>query len=142
MPVRGSGGCRPRSTRGLDPPPSRPGPRRAQRGAGCRPAGASQNVRLLAVRGTEETDRERDAALLELVQEGGPKPGRTQASDDGAVGSDSIDLEVEDVLKGDDLRFHPLNLRDGGDAAAAVLETFEMDDEGERRGDLLPDRSH
>ena len=48
-------------------------------------------------------------------------------------------VEQEHVLGGDDVALHAHDLRDGGDAAGAVLEPGLLDDQVDRAGDLLAD---
>src|SRR5919112_5435561 len=87
----------------------------------------------------EEARWERDPAALELVQEARPKSRRAQSADDRAIRLDAVDLELEQLRQRDDLGLHPPHLGDRGDAARAVLHPLDVDDEIERRGDLLPD---
>ena len=58
------------------------------------------------------------------------------------VGDHALDLELEQLLERDHVGLHPLHLGDRGDAARAVLQPLEVDDQVERRRDLLADRAH
>ena len=46
-------------------------------------------------------------------------------------------VEAEDVLQGDDVALHSLDLHDGNDATAAVTQARLLDDEIDRTGDLI-----
>src|SRR4051794_23254690 len=50
-------------------------------------------------------------------------------------------VEGEDVLKGDDIRLHADDLRDGDDAARAVLESRLLHNEVDGASNLLADSS-
>ena len=85
---------------------------------------------------------ERDAVLLELVQERRPQAGGLQAADDDAVAGDLLDLELEEscsVITSDSIRCTSVI---AVTPARAVVEALEVDDQVERRGDLLADRAH
>src|SRR5579875_2371450 len=90
----------------------------------------------------EEAERQRDAALLELLQERRPQAGGPQGADDRAVAGHLVDPELEQLLQGDHVGLHALHLDDRGDPAGAVLEPLEVDDPVEGRGDLLADGAH
>src|SRR3990172_1180788 len=90
------------------------------------------------VREPEEALGQVDALDFETVYELGADAGRLEATLDLAV-EDAGLLEDEDVLHDDDITFHALDLGDVGDLAGAVLEARLVDDEIDRRGDLLPD---
>src|SRR6186997_1595261 len=93
---------------------------------------------LGSVREAEEARRQVDAHDLELLDELGPDPGRLQPSLDLAL-DDSGLLEDEHVLHDDDVAFHALDLGDVDDLPGPVLEAALLDDEIDRRGDLLAD---
>ena len=78
---------------------------------------------------------------LELAEEAGTQAGRLEPADDLAVGVDPVDLELEQLLERDHLALHPLHLGDLDDAAGAVVEPVELDDQVERGRDVLPDRA-
>src|SRR5712691_3686903 len=86
----------------------------------------------------EEARRQMDAHHLELLDELGANAGRLEPALDLAL-DDTRLLEHEDVLHDDDVAFHPLDLGDVDDLPGAVLETALLDDEVDRRGDLLAD---
>src|SRR5262245_24071132 len=86
----------------------------------------------------EEARRQMDAHHLELLDELGPDAGRLQAALDLAF-DDARLLEHEDVLHDDDVAFHALDLGDVRDLPGAVLEAALVDDQVDRRGDLLAD---
>ena len=71
----------------------------------------------------------------------GPQPGRPELADDRAVRLDAVDVELEQVLERDRVALHPLHLGDRGHVPGAVVEPVELDDQVERRRDLLPDRA-
>ena len=79
-------------------------------------------------------------AASNLLQEGRPQPGRREPTDDRRVGLHALDLELEEVLERDHVALHPLHLGDRGHPARAVVEPVELDDQVERRRDLLADR--
>src|SRR6188474_285764 len=79
-----------------------------------------------------------DAHHLELLDELRPdarwlEPALDLAFDDPRL------LEDEHVLHDDDVAFHALDLGDVDDLTGPVLETALLDDEVDRRGDLLTD---
>src|SRR3954454_1601304 len=86
----------------------------------------------------EETGREIDSHDLELFDELRPDPCRLEPALDLAFDDAGL-LEHEDVLHDDDIAFHPLDFGDVHDLAGPVLETRLLDDEVDRRGDLLAD---
>src|SRR3954469_20173467 len=87
----------------------------------------------------EEARRQMDAHHLELLDELGADAGRLEATLDLALDDAGL-LEDEDVLHDDDVAFHPLDLGDVRDLPGPVLQTTLLDDQVDRRGDLLPDR--
>src|SRR6186997_146066 len=91
-----------------------------------------------SVREAEEARRQVDAHDLELLDELGPDPGRLQPSLDLALDDAGL-LEDEHVLHDDDVAFHALDLGDVDDFPGPVLEAALLDDEVDRRGDLLTD---
>src|SRR5207247_2075141 len=68
----------------------------------------------------EEPERQRHAALLELRKELRTKARRAETADDRAVSRHLVELELEQLLKGDDVGLHSLHLGDRGDPARAV----------------------
>src|SRR3954452_16970862 len=86
----------------------------------------------------EEAGREIDPHDLELLDELRPDPCRLEPALDLAFDDAGL-LEHEDVLHDDDIAFHPLDFGDVHDLARPVLETRLLDDEVDRRGDLLAD---
>src|SRR6185436_21094553 len=90
------------------------------------------------VREPEEARWQVDAHDLELLDELGPDPGRLQPSLDLALDDAGL-LEDEHVLHDDDVAFHALDLGDVDDLPGPVLEAALLDDEVDRRGDLLAD---
>src|SRR3970040_346066 len=90
------------------------------------------------VREPEEALGNVNALDLEALDELGTDAGRLQPALDLAV-EDARLLEDEDVLHDDDVALHPLDFGDVGDLAGAVLEPRLVDDEVDRRGDLLAD---
>ena len=88
----------------------------------------------------EDPGGQLDAALLELVEEHRAQPGRLEAPVDRAVRRERLDLELEDVLQGDHVGLHALDLGDRRAAPRPVLEPLDVADHVERRGDLLADR--
>src|SRR3954471_13564351 len=86
----------------------------------------------------EETGREIDSHDLELLDELRPDPCRLEPALDLAF-DDTRLLEHEHILHDDDITLHPLDLGDVHDLAGAVLETRLLDDEVDRRRDLLAD---
>ena len=61
-----------------------------------------------------------------------------EPSDDPSLGVEVLDLELEELLEGDDLPLHPLHLGDLDDTTGTVVEPVELDDELERRRDMAP----
>src|SRR6185312_7665118 len=92
-----------------------------------------------SVREAEEAGRQVDAHDLELLDELGPDPGRLEPALDLALDHAGL-LEDEHVLHDDDVAFHALDLGDVDDLPGPVLEAALLDDEVDRRGDLLADR--
>ena len=68
----------------------------------------------------------------------GRMPGRLEAALDLALDDAGL-LEDEHVLHDDDVAFHALDLGDVDDLAGPVLEPALLDDQVDRRGDLLAD---
>ena len=91
----------------------------------------------------EQARRQRDAVLLELVQERRAQAGRAQRARSRrgpTVTSSTLNSKRScSVITSDSMR---CDLGDRGDAARAVLEPLEVDDQVERRRDLLADRPH
>src|SRR6476659_576793 len=87
----------------------------------------------------EQAGREVDAHDLELLDELGPDPGRLEPALDLALDHAGL-LEDEHVLHDDDVAFHALDLGDVDDLPGPVLEAALLDDEVDRRGDLLANR--
>src|SRR6202008_3581970 len=86
----------------------------------------------------EEARGQMDAHHLELLDELRPDPGRLQAALDLALDNARL-LEDEHVLHDDDVAFHALDLGDVDDLPGPILEAALLDDEVDRRGDLLAD---
>ena len=95
-------------------------------------------VRVL---GSEQTERERDAALLELAEERRPEAGRDQFPDDDAVLVDLADPELEELLERDHVRLHALHLGDRSHVARTVLDALDVNDQVEGARNLLTDRA-
>ncbi len=55
------------------------------------------------------------------------------------AGSAPLELELEDLLHGDGVAFHPHHLGDRDDLARAVLEARQLDDQVDGTGNLLAD---
>src|SRR6476659_4859207 len=91
-----------------------------------------------SVREAEEARRQVDAHDLELLDELRPDPGRLQPALDLALDDTGL-LEDEHVLHDDDVAFYALDLGDVDDLPGPVLEAALLDDEVDRRGDLLAD---
>src|SRR6266508_1861511 len=87
----------------------------------------------------EDAGRQFESVGLQPCREAWSRPGRSQLGDHFAVGCLSLDLEQEDVLQHDDIAFHALNLGDVRDLALAIVEASLLDDQVDRRGDLLAD---
>src|ERR1700741_2967314 len=86
----------------------------------------------------EEARRQVDAHHLELLDELGTDAGRLEATLDLAFDDTGL-FEDEDVLHDDDVAFHALDLGDVDDLPGPVLEAALLDDQVDRRGDLLAD---
>src|SRR6476660_4858662 len=86
----------------------------------------------------EESGREIDPHDLELLDELRPDAGRLEPALDLAFDDTGL-LEDEDVLHDDDVTFHALDLGDVDDLPGPVLEAALLDDQVNRRGDLLAD---
>src|SRR5260221_5597741 len=95
---------------------------------------------LLSEVEAEEARREMDAHHLELLDELRSDTGRLEAALDLAFDDAGL-LEDEHVLHDDHITFHALDLGDVHDLAGTVLEAALLDDEVDRRGDLLADGS-
>src|SRR5690606_27172251 len=117
----------------------RPGGRTRAAANGVR--GSSCTCRAPGERlGLEDLGAEADAEVGELLGELGPRARRLEVAEEAAVLVDAhAVVEQEDVLEGDDVALHALHLGDVGDAAGAVTEPGEVDDEVEGRGHLLAD---
>src|SRR6478672_786468 len=87
----------------------------------------------------EEARRQMDAHHLELLDELRSDAGRLEAALDLAFDDPGL-LEDEPVLHDDHITFHALDLGDVDDLPGPVLEAALLDDEIDRRGDLLADR--
>ena len=83
---------------------------------------------------------QRDPAGLELRHERRPDPGRLELALDLAVAERRL-LEGEDVLGQDLVIVDPVDLGDVDDLARPVLESGGVDDQVDRRGDLVADRA-
>src|SRR5690349_20322124 len=66
-------------------------------------------------------------------------PGRLQFAYDLAMLTDACLLELEDIRQHHDVTLHAHDLGDGGHFSGAILQTRLLDDEVDRRRDLLPD---
>src|SRR2546426_7968905 len=93
-------------------------------------------ISVILVREAEDAVRQMDAHRLERLDEPRADAGRLQAALDLAV-DDAALLEHEDVLHDDRVTLHALDLGDVHDLARAVLEAGPVDDEIDRRADLL-----
>src|SRR5215216_4257281 len=91
-------------------------------------------------RSAEQVRGQLDSVALELAEESGAQAGRMESSDDLPLGVEAIDLEFEELLEGDHLALHSLNLGDFDHAAGAVVEPVELDDQIERGCHVAPDR--
>ena len=91
-----------------------------------RPHGRSSRSELAAL---ENPEGECDPALLELLQERRPQARGEETAHDRAVARHLVDLELEQLLQRDHVGLHPLHLGDRRDAAGAVLEPLEVDDQ-------------
>src|SRR6478752_9828776 len=81
-----------------------------------------------------------DAKILEAVDEPRTDPGGDGLAEETTVRVHTGRVvEDEGVLQGDDVPFHALHLGDMGDAAGAVAQSGDLDDEIDGGGDLLPD---
>src|SRR5258705_9776144 len=87
----------------------------------------------------EEARRQMDPHHLELLDELGANARRLEAALDLALHDPGL-LEDEHVLHDDDVAFHALDLGDVDDLPGPVLEPALLDDQIDRRRDLLPDR--
>src|SRR5205823_7277523 len=123
-------------TRLLPTLPWRPG-----QGPGTASSGVHLREWLVLVARTEEGRRQLDATLLELVEEVRTKSRRPELAEHRSVLQNALDLEFVELLERDHLRLHALDLGDRDDATSAVLEPLELDDQVERRSDLLTDRA-
>src|SRR5690554_4927001 len=91
----------------------------------------------------EQIGGQADALVLEVLGEGGSDTRRLETAHVLALLVDThAEVEEEQVLQGDDLTLHALHLGDVSDAAGAVLETGDVDDQVDGRRHLLTDRSH
>src|SRR5258707_15725088 len=90
--------------------------------------------------GAEAKDRRRelDARVFDLGHELGPDAGRLDSPDDLAV-FERLLLEQEHILEGDFVPFHTLHFGDVGHLARAVAHAALLDDNVDRRADLLAD---
>src|SRR6266496_4070341 len=87
----------------------------------------SRRIMIVASSGQEQLGRDRDATILEAVQELWAKPRRLELSQELPVLVDpGFVVEQEDVLKGDDLSLHPDHLGQLGHSASAVLQASLM----------------
>ena len=101
---------------------------------------SAMRSRRSRVRGLEHVAGELDAGVLELLGEARAHAGRLQPALVAAVGVDAgPEVEQEDVLEGDLVALHPVDLGDVGDAAGAVPESGQLHDQVDRGGDLLTD---
>src|SRR4029079_1994792 len=91
-----------------------------------------------SVRVAEEARRQMDAHHLELLDELRPDACRLEPALDLSF-DDARLLEDEDVLHDDDVAFHALDLGDVRDLPGPVLEAGLVDDQVDRRRDLLAD---
>ena len=71
----------------------------------------------------------------------GRKPGRAQATNNFTVLIAGL-LEEEDIGHGDDIAFHPADFGNIDHFSSAISQTFLVDDQIDRRGNLLSDCPH
>src|SRR3972149_10224818 len=90
-------------------------------------------------RRAEDVRRQVNPGRIELLDKFGADPGGPQLALDLALDHRGL-LEDEDVLHHDDVALHPLDLGDGDDLARAILEPVLVNDQVNRRWDLLADR--
>ena len=110
-------------------------------GVTAQPAALARSRGLLRIRwrDAELALRKLDAGLLELLHERRPDAGRDELALDLAVLHPGL-LEHEDVLGQDLVVLDPVDLGDVDDLAGPVLQASRVDDQVDRRGDLLADR--
>src|SRR5215207_2029223 len=90
--------------------------------------------------GGEQRGRQREAEELELLGGIGSDAGRLQRAQDAIVLVQTVAPESENLLHADDVLLHADQLGDVGDAAGAVTQARQLDDQVDGRGDLLADR--
>src|SRR5215213_6063658 len=88
----------------------------------------------------EQRGRQREAEELELLGGIGSDAGRLQSAQDAIVLVQTVAPESENLLHADDVLLHADQLGDVGDAAGAVTQARQLDDQVDGRGDLLADR--
>src|SRR5690606_21409605 len=81
--------------------------------------------------GVEEVGRQADALGGQVLGEGRANAGGLEPAPElaGLLVDSLSKVEQEQVLEGDHLTFHAFHLGDVGDAAGAVAETSDVDDE-------------
>src|SRR3546814_5585488 len=81
-----------------------------------------------------------EAELTRLFERVGAQAHRAIFADDLAVLVLVEIFELEQFLRDDDVAFHADDLGDVGDAARAVAQALDLDDQVDRVGDLLRNR--
>src|SRR5215213_5209273 len=90
--------------------------------------------------GGEQRGRQREAEELELLGGIGADAGRLQCAQNTIVLVHTVAPERKDLLHADDVLLHADQLGDVGNAAGAVTQARQLDDQVDGRGDLLADR--
>src|SRR6266545_5745300 len=111
-------------------------PRRPSAPSPSRPL-ASPRLALVAYIRTKHARRQLEAMCLQPRSEARSRAGRLQLSKNPALGRLALHLQDEDILQHNDITLHPLNLGDIRDLALAILKTGLLDNQVDRRGDLL-----
>src|SRR5205085_7891954 len=107
----------------------------------CLPLIIGLTIYSLTLHFLEEDSRQLHAVQLQTFGEARAHACRAEATDDTPIFVHALAFVLENLLHRDRLALHPCDLGDGSDAARAVGEARGLNDEVERRRDLLAHRA-